>query len=265
MVTSTFNLKTGIDAFKLGNSLFNIATVIGIAESNNDEVILPVEYRFAPFFNIPKEWLKSEINHGPTYHEGDFHYKPIPYTPDMDIQGYYQSEKYFKHAREKVLEVISVTDEVKNGIQDQINIIKSEYTISLHIRRGDYMNYPDIHPIPSYDYYKTAIEHIVNKTGKNDIEIFVFSDDIEWCVNNLFSLAQINGIKKINFVSDNKNYEDMHLMSLCNHNVIANSSFSWWAAWLNKHKDKIVVAPNNWFGQQGPGDNDLIPETWKKI
>jgi len=183
----------------------------------------------------------------------------------MNINGYFQSEKYFKHAKDKVQEIITVTEDVKRGIQDQINIIRSEYTISLHVRRGDYLNYPNIHPTPNQDYYKEAIEYIVNETKKTDIEIFVFSDDILWCVNNLFSLAKINGIKKVNFVSDNENYEDLHLMSICNHQITANSSFSWWAAWLNINKDKIIVSPNNWFGPQGPDPKDLVPETWKKI
>ena len=260
MVTST-----GIKNFKLGNSLFNLATVIGIAEANNDEVMLPEDYRFAPFFNIPKEWLKRDINFLVEEGEGPFHYTPIPYTKDMNINGYFQSEKYFKHAKDKIQEIISVTDEVKSRIQDQINVIRSEHSISLHVRRGDYLNYPNIHPTQSYDYYKSAIEYIVKETQKTDIEVFVFSDDIQWCVNNLFSLSQINGIKKVNFVSDNENYEDLHLISLCNHQITANSSFSWWGAWLNTYKDKIVVAPNNWFGPQGPDPKDLVPETWKKI
>jgi|6_EtaG_2_1085325.scaffolds.fasta_scaffold09171_4 hypothetical protein len=260
MVTST-----GIKNFKLGNSLFNLATVIGIAEANNDVVVLPDNYRFVPFFNIPKEWLKSDISFIVEESEGPFHYTNIPYTKDMNIVGYFQSEKYFEHAKDKVREIISVTEDVKKGIQDQINIIKSEYTIALHVRRDDYLNYPNIHPTQDYNYYKKALEYIVNKTQRNDIEVFVFSDDIQWCVHNLFSLAQTNGIKKVNFVSDNENYEDLHLMSLCNHQVIANSSFSWWGAWLNTYKDKIVVAPNNWFGPQGPDPKDLVPETWKRI
>ena len=129
-----------------------------------------------------------------------------------------------------------------------------ENNISIHIRRTDYVTSNGYHPVQSIEYYKQAIEII----GDYD-NIFVFSDDINWCKENLKFDNMI-------FVDGNDDVEDMWLMSICNHNVIANSSFSWWGAWLNNNPDKKVIAPNNWFGSQtNLNTNDLIPNTWIKI
>jgi hypothetical protein len=125
--------------------------------------------------------------------------------------------------------------------------------ISIHVRRGDYLHQQYHHPICSAEYYSQAID-LINE----NIPIVIFSDDINWCKEN---------IKADFYIENNKNYEDLYLMTKAKHNIIANSSFSWWGAWLNKNPDKIVVAPGIWFGEGylHLDLSDLIPEEWKVI
>jgi hypothetical protein len=125
--------------------------------------------------------------------------------------------------------------------------------IGIHIRRGDYLRFPDHHPILPIEYYKTAIDYF-----KAD-NVFVFSDDIDWCKSNIIG-------DNIIYIENEKDYIEMYLMSLCENNIISNSSFSWWGAWLNENKNKKVIGPKLWFGNaiQFISD-DIIPEGWIKI
>ena len=126
---------------------------------------------------------------------------------------------------------------------------------SIHFRRTDYLQYSDAHPVPSYEYYAEAIE----KFDSYDLG-FVFSDDIEWCMN----LDLLNTGKFI--FSNNSNYEDMYLMSQCKGHILANSSFSWWGAWLNDDPNKEITVPKVWFGPKLSNDTkDLIPSDWNVI
>ena len=128
-------------------------------------------------------------------------------------------------------------------------------TVSLHIRRGDYVNLSDHHLLLDISYYKNAVNMF-----KNIEKVVVFSDDIEWCKENL-------DIKNTEFIENETDIVDLYLMSQCTHNIIANSSFSWWGAWLNKNDNKKVIAPKKWFGpkRNDLNDKDIIPETWIRI
>jgi hypothetical protein len=178
--------------------------------------------------------------------------------------GFYQSEKYFKDIENIIREEFTL----KNPLRDtskkwEENIDLSPISVSIHIRRGDYVSNPKTnkyHGLCDVEYYKKAIELLENKIGK-EFEIFVFSDDIDWAKNNL-SFNQ-----KTDFVSSPEipDYEEMYLMSLCKHNIIANSTFSWWGAWLNKNPDKIVIAPEKWNNKYKKEYKDLIPPGWIKI
>ena len=133
-------------------------------------------------------------------------------------------------------------------------------SISLHIRRGDYVS-NIAHGTCDLSYYRKAVEYFINLYGKN-LEIFAFSDDPSWVKNNLKLPVNINFITH-NY-SDN-NYEDLRLMSCCNHNIIANSSFSWWGAWLNTNPNKIVIAPKLWYANQKIENRDITPKDWLRI
>lgn len=180
--------------------------------------------------------------------------------------GYWQSEKYFKKNENTIRKDFTFKNKPTGNNLKLLKKIKSLDSVSIHVRRGDYANDKKtnkFHGILSAKYYKKAIEVISGKV-KNPV-YFIFSDDIEWCKDNFRYLD------KVFFVEGNignKDYEDMRLMSNCKHNIIANSSFSWWGAWLNVNPDKIVIAPKKWFldkkAQEEIG-KEIVPKTWITI
>ena len=125
--------------------------------------------------------------------------------------------------------------------------------VSVHVRRADYLNIPEHHTNLQVEYYERAMK---NFEGYSPV---IFSDDIEWCKNNL-------NFNNMVLVEGNSDVEDLWLMSLCKNNIIVNSSFSWWGAYLNKNVDKVVIAPSKWFGDGvSLSTEDIVPEQWNKI
>jgi hypothetical protein len=177
------------------------------------------------------------------------------------LYGHWQSEKYFIEFAESIRRdftyILPFSDQ-NAEIADKISRVNS---ISLHVRRGDYVsNSKNVFiGVCSLEYYQKAIENI--KALVDAPVFFVFSDDIDWAKNNL------NLDKSTVFIDHNKSiesYNDMRLMSLCKHNIIANSTFSWWGAWLNVNPEKIVISPKQWFAN-GQDDADLIPSKWVRV
>jgi hypothetical protein len=186
------------------------------------------------------------------YQEPFFHYKDIPYQENLILSGYFQSEKYFVENQNFIRNLFDVDEQSKKIIEKIISTDILYKSCSLHIRRGDYLSYPDHHPVCDIEYYKNAMNFISNKT------IILFSNDIDWCKKNLI----LDG-KELIYIENNFDYIDLWMMSLCENNIIANSSFSWWGAWLNKNNNKIVVAPKKWFGNAlQHNTKDLYPEKW---
>lgn len=182
----------------------------------------------------------------------NFHYNPLDYNPNHNyyLDGYWQSEKYFFGIEDIIRQNLKAGITTINKLEKQYPVKES---VSLHIRRTDYQYANDIHPIQTIDYYEQALDLIEYEN------ILVFSDDILWCKNNLKFNNMI-------FVENNDNTEDMWLMSLCKDNIIANSSFSWWGAWLNENKYKKVIAPSVWFGERsGINYSNIVPINWIKI
>ncbi len=173
------------------------------------------------------------------------------------LKGYWQTEKYFSAIKPEVKKQFvfpQLTDTANLAMLDKI--LHSE-SVSIHIRRGDFLE-KDRNWAISTEYYSKAIRFI--KEGTTDPAFFIFSDDSEWVRKNI----AVENASYIDWNKKNDSYKDMQLMSNCKHNIIANSSFSWWGAWLNDHRDKIVVAPDNWFPTM-KGTRDIIPDTWIKI
>lgn len=174
------------------------------------------------------------------------------------VKGYFQTEKYFEKIRDILLAefVINQKKAEETNIMAQ-QILSSKNSCSLHIRRGDYITDKkanSVHGTCNLEYYKQAINLINNKYS--NVPFFVFSDDISWTKENLkITNAVYIDIKSIP-------HEDMYLMSLCNHNITANSSFSWWGAWLNKNKNKTIIAPKKWFVNK---KNEIACKNWIKI
>jgi len=143
----------------------------------------------------------------------------------------------------------------QNKPVDKYNFLKNKKTTSIHVRRGDYVNHPNHHPTQSLEYYLEAI-----KILKDETELFlVFSDDINWCKENI-------KLDNVVYIENEKDYIELYLMSVCTNNIISNSSFSWWGAWLNKNEDKKVIGPLKWFGDAiKHNTGDVLPENWIKL
>lgn len=177
-------------------------------------------------------------------------------TGDCYLYGYWQSENYFVDVEAEIREDFTFKLPMQNNNAELAVHINNVNSISLHVRRGDYLNNTATYALCSRDYYKAAIDYIAERVEQP--HFYIFSDDIAWVKNNL----------KINFPHHyvdwnhgSESYNDMRLMSLCQHNIIANSSFSWWGAWLNSSSEKIVVAPKCWFAN-GSETTDMLPSSW---
>ena len=181
-------------------------------------------------------------------------------SKDTYISGFWQSEKYFKNHESKIREVFTIKKNLIEDTHKWLDQIKHTNSVSVHIRRGDYINLSSansFHGICSNEYYEEALKFIGSKI--KEIVFFVFSDDIEWCKANF----KINF--PVHFVETDSAYKEMYLMQNCVHNIIANSSFSWWSAWLNSNENKIVIAPKKWFNDENINTKDIVPESWIKI
>jgi len=242
----------------IGNQMFQYALLRAVSNNLQIEMKIPPGNYDLLRFNILKNFDLS--NDYVSFNEKFYHYdsQVFEIKQNIDFLGYYQSYKYFDKLREILLSDFSFEKNIDNLSENILNDIKDKFCkeiISIHIRRGDYLNYPDIHPVITKRYIETCIKYFDN-FGK--FCYLIFSDDIPWCRENLL-------YNNLYFSESNDNLLDLCLMSKCNHNIIANSSFSWWGAWLNKHKDKIIKYPNIWFGKSGPQDvQDLIPPNWEK-
>ena len=224
----------------LGNYLFQIAAASTLAYKNNDTSI----FDFGPSvgqahknINLYTTNILRKINIGnPSskyiYSEPkDFSYQNIPYSQDLILEGYFQSSKYLD--REYILKLYEIDNQTESYINSKSILPLLKKSVSIHIRRGDYIGRSN-HPTQSIDYYNKAMENFPNSN------FIIFSDDIEWCKENFKG-------DKFTFIHED-DYIELYLMSMCQHNIIANSTFSWWGAWLNKNKNQIVIAPSNWFG-----------------
>ena len=184
-------------------------------------------------------------------------------SKNVYLDGYWQSERYFKDIElllRRELTVKPAPDAVNVAMSERIRGVRS---VSLHIRRRDYISNPitqQVHGACSLDYYAAAIAQLNDRV--ENPHFFVFSDHPQW------ARASLKLQHPTTFVTHNgpdRNYEDLRLMSLCQHHIIANSTFSWWGAWLCANPDKLVFAPQKWFRTPDRNTKDLIPETWQRI
>jgi hypothetical protein len=217
--------------------------------------------------NIIKLKRKLGINNKNIYEEPtfDFQDNALSIKTPVYLKGYFQSYKYFIGFENHIKKIFSFPVDKLDNINKKILLtIKSSTTIAVHIRRGDYINdkiTQQFHGNCGLEYYLDAISLFASKN--KDFTLLFFSDDCDWVKEKFENLPY----PKL-FLDHNKNensWKDMFLMSSCNHNIIANSSFSWWAAWLNENLDKIVIAPKEWFKTKDLNIISLLPEEWIKI
>jgi hypothetical protein len=194
------------------------------------------------------------------------HFHHWPGVSDLSLpcymMGYWQTERYFAKVASRIRADFTFRQCLTGSNFEIAQEIKGVNAVSLHIRRGDYASNPktlSTHGICSLAYYEAAIRYIIERVEAP--HFFVFSDDMDWARENL------NIDLPCRYVDNNhgaESYNDMRLMSLCRHHIIANSSFSWWGAWLNPHDDKVVVAPKSWFANSN-NTNDLLPKGWSAL
>jgi hypothetical protein len=175
------------------------------------------------------------------------------------LDGYWQSEKYFKKSEKIIRKEFIFSRIIEEQNIEILKEIEKTNSISIHIRRGDYLNHTLYSDICSIEYYERAINYI--KTNVENPVFFIFSNDIDWCKESFY-------FEESYFIDWNlgeKSFRDMQLMSSCKNNIIANSSFSWWGAWLNENPNKIIIAPNKWVNDGRVNIDDIVPEGWIRL
>ncbi len=179
----------------------------------------------------------------------------------VDTSGSWHNENYFKKYEGKIRKELSFKNPLSKFNQEIFSKIQTTNSVSIHIRGGDYVsgNKSSFHETCSADYYSSAIAIIREKVSNP--HFFIFTDDINWA-KGLMQFPE-----PFTFVSspDNPPHEELALMSSCKHNIIANSTFSWWAAWLNPNPDKTVIGPSKWFANEKNGNSDILPASWIRI
>jgi hypothetical protein len=180
---------------------------------------------------------------------------------DSYLHGYWQSEKYFAHAADQLRADLTLTVPLDPANQSMVQRIEAaDVAVSVHVRRGDYLGDGGFAACPP-EYYNAAVVRLVEELGR-PITCFVFSNDPAWAKANL-TLGSETVIVDIN--DETAGHFDMHLQSLCDHNIIANSTFSWWGAWLRETTEKRVIAPKNWFAPGKPSNPDICPARWIRL
>lgn len=272
----------------LGNQLFQYAAARNLAIKNSSALELDLSWYHAQGSpDIPRLFLldkykmefaladkisseKKYSKHAlisllakvqPSYHYR-FHKICLKAKEDMYLDGYYQSYKYFSEIRTELLGELQLRNEPSASYSEFCKTIEaSVMPVSLHIRRGDYIKNAttnNYHGVCSLDYYEKALKYISNKfTG---IKVFIFSDDIEWVRDNFKTKHEVVYVSNTGL----PDFEELLLMSKCKHNIIANSSYSWWGAWLNSNLKKVVIAPERWLSKK-IDTSDLLPAEWIKL
>lgn len=248
---------------QLGNQMFEIAAAVSFAIDHKAIAYFP-DLRTKKEDNIPLNHemiffrLETNVpNRNPLslYQEKSFEYASIPYAPNIRLSGYFQSEKYFRHNKDKIIELFSPSSKIKKYLKKKYgDIIKDPKTIAIHIRT--YYREDPHHvefPLNGRSYIEKAMYLF-----PEDSHFIVFSDNIEWCKQELLGIP-----RNIRYIEGEAYYHDFFLMSMCQHNIISNSTFSWWAAYLNQNPTKIVVAPEKWFQpSKNFNTKDLYPPEW---
>ena len=286
IMTTTISIKL---MGGLGNQLFQIFATVSYGLEYTCNIIFPyteqlhsgtvrntywnsflIGYRDMTTHNeICKETNESLLSM-PVYNEKSFEYNKIPRPkgPKMLLHGYYQSYKYFDKHWDSIKQMIQLDDQQQAIKNEYIDLFSNKETISLHFRIGDDINIQNCHPIMPYQYYYNAICNLTMIKNRK-YRILYFCQDID----NTKVSGVIRRLSRmftdIEFVKVNDDIDDwkqMLIMSVCSHNIIANSTYSWWGAYLNQNEDKMVYYPNKWFGKSlQHNTRDLFPSNWVNV
>lgn len=262
---------------RLGNQMFQYALLVGIAKRTGHRIAIPTHQRHKDSkLNLQIDEVFS-IDENSSL--GIIPQKTIKEPPldlrylkeienisisdgNVDVFGYFQTERYFLHTEIEIQKAFrfrntKIESETKCLFDTESKKFysSSRKTIAVHVRRGDYLNFPDHHPFSS-KYYLEALRYITSRIGQ--CHVVVISDDIPWC-ENFFQKYNEFGTYTFSTGSQEK---DLAILRYSDHCIISNSSFGWWGAWLNQTPGKIVVAPSPWFGPKGPKYHDLYVNGW---
>lgn len=260
MITVANITRDGETGF-LGNKMFMLANAIAVAKRVGDEVVLP-PWEFQDTFSVNVRTSTTiEFNH--EYQEPHFHYAPIPAVRSLNLRGYFQSEKYFEDCKETIRAWFQPSEKIKEKINTAYGPLLSKNTVGIHVRRGDYIKkYTDHHPFPGLEYYQKAIMALP------EAEVYlIVSNDIPWCKKSFIGKQFVFSESPQETEQGNSSAAfDLFLLSRCRHQIICNSTFSWWASYLNLNQDKKVVAPRTWFGPaktlEGVDPKDIYLPSW---
>lgn len=249
----------------LGNYLFQISAAYFISNRDNKTTIIdtsnyvrvhsPIESYYTNILRNVKFDINIKYKNTYSSHSQPLIFNEIPkFKGSLLLDGYFQNSKYLEPIESQIKELFSIDKITKDYLLSKYEDILQKKTCSIHIRRGDYVNKQHFHPLQSLEYYLLSII----KIGV-DIHYLIFSDDIEWCK------TKFEFLPKKTYITDNLDYQDLYLMSMCDNNIIANSSFSWWGAWLNENKNKIVCYPDKWFVDRGIIQPNIELKNWIRI
>lgn len=237
----------------IGNQLFQIASVIGIAKSNNHDFAFP-SWKYSSYFENKLPLLdKEEFT---PFLEQQYYYKTIRLEyKDYDLEGWFQSEKYFINSDE-VKHYFKFNEVAISNMKQQFKLIFQKRTILISIRRGDFVNHHDYFQLPINFYLNALLDHFPNY---KDYNILILSDDVNYCKYHFSSLENVFFANKVDAV------QQLILASLCDDFIISNSTFSWWCAWFGEKKDSKVIRPLHNFSLQKRvifNDKDYFPDRW---
>lgn len=245
--------KYSLDSFKISAT---IAT-------NDDLKMCKKSYgffeRFGLYKLIPTSFSKKNYHQIEKCFSFDQDFYSFPSNSYLD--GYWQSEKYFLPIEKQIRNEFVLKKRLTKNSIHYLHDINSSNSVSVHIRRGDYFSNSitnEIHGVLPIDYYIQSVNHL--KAIKKNLTFFIFSDDLAWCEKHLRFNSKTVYVKTS--TANNNFYDDFMLMSLCKHHIIANSTFSWWAAWLDNNPDKIIIAPKIWFRSGERDTSDILPSSW---
>jgi hypothetical protein len=249
----------------LANQMFQIAKAKTEGFINN----IPVYFNPHSFIRMDGRQTKNYLNNifrklefkenilpQKRFDEPNWSYNDINYIYDTSVMfyGYYQSSKNFKNYSEEIKKLFLPTEEFKEKLLKKYPLIFEKDSVSLHIRRGDYLSISDVLPVIDKSYIDKSLEFIGEYSN-----LFIFTNDKKWVEDNLEYDRSI-------IVKDLEDYEDLWAISLCNHNIMSNSSFSWWGSFLNINEGNKICVPSVWFGPKGEQNyNDIYEPKWNKI
>ncbi len=253
---------------QLGNQFFIIAATVSLALKHGAIPVFPdfIAQKDAGYnFKENYDHIFSSLNVSLTSEEVEYYYRepeypfsPIPYHDNMEIRGWFQSEKYFLDHKNEIIDLFSPSQEVMDYLRSKYaDIIDNPHAVAIHFR--SYLQEDPnqkVYVNLGMDYYENAMSYF-----PDDTQFVVFSQHMKWCKEHFSHMG-----KNVRFIEGEKAYHDLYLMSLCKHNIIGNSTFSWWGAYLNKNPQKKVLAPANWFSPSYNHDTkDLVPNEWMLV